>query len=113
MEGTTVLRGVAAVFHEAHLDLVTRQHGRLVWSFATRDHLESEHGFVKRQGGGKIPHRKIHVVALVTKDLLERCLHRDFSWLSQSLPINIDDACNVRRCRQSKLPGAQLPMSAK
>src|SRR5437667_1370196 len=78
MEGTTVLRGIAAVFCESDLDLVAGKHGRVVRRVAARQHSEAEHGFVEGQGGSKVPHGEMHVVALVAPCFLENCLHYGF-----------------------------------
>ena len=75
MEGAAVLTGIAAVFFQAHLDLVAGDHGRVNGVSLRDSDPEAEHGFVERQGRGKVLHREVHVVALVAKRFLKCCRH--------------------------------------
>src|SRR5262245_45900615 len=75
MKRTTVLRGVATIFREPHLNLVARQHRRLVRRRASRFDSKTEYGFIERQRRVQVGDRQVHVVALIAKGLLERSLH--------------------------------------
>ena len=67
--------GSPPFFCESHLDLVAGEHGRVVRRVAARPDSKAEHRLVERQRHGKVLHRKMHLVGLVAKRLLERSLH--------------------------------------
>src|SRR5206468_12415146 len=89
VEGTTVLRGIAAVFRETDLNLIANEHGRFARCVVARQQSEAEDSFIKRQGCRKVRHGEIHVVALITERFLERSLHDSFLSSASS---------TIRRC---------------
>jgi hypothetical protein len=85
VESTTVLAGIAAIFYESDLDLVTGEHGRVVGRVAARQNTEAEHSLVERHSRSNVLHGQLHVVALVAKRFLERSLHDASLHLSSSI----------------------------
>src|SRR5262249_16757645 len=75
VKGTTVLRGISAVFGKPNLNLVPDEHGCVAWDVAARLYPEAEDGFVEWQGRCKVSHGKIHAIALVAICLFESCTH--------------------------------------